>query len=147
MLPNKKNDLLYLLNILESIAKIKIYSSDTQDAETFFDLNDQLNFNASLNLLANIGEGVFKISKELKEEYSNIKWKQIKDYRNKIVHDYMGIDLFITFKIITTDLLELEGQLIPIIKNYIKEKIFDKEELKLASKSSFYRHINFTEII
>ena len=56
MLQNKKNDLLYLLNILESIVKILLYAADTQDAEAFYQLNDQLNFNASLNLLTNIGE-------------------------------------------------------------------------------------------
>ena len=56
MLQNKKNDLLYLLNILESIVKIRLYAADTQDAEAFYQLNDQLNFNASLNLLTNIGE-------------------------------------------------------------------------------------------
>ena len=54
MLPNKKNDLLYLLNILESIEKIRLYGAETQDAEAFYQLNDQLNFNASLNLLTNI---------------------------------------------------------------------------------------------
>ena len=101
MLPNKKNDLLYLLNILESIEKIRLYAAETQDAEAFYQLNDQLNFNASLNLLTNIGESVFKISNDLKEEYPKISWIQIKDFRNRIVHDYMGIDLFITFDIIT----------------------------------------------
>ena len=74
MLKNKKNDLLYLLNILESIIKIQLYTADTQDAEAFYQLNDQLNFNASLNLLTNIGESVTKISSDLKEEYPKISW-------------------------------------------------------------------------
>ena len=62
MLPDIKNDLMYLLNILESIEKILLYSRDCSDAETFYGLNDQLNFNASLNLFANIGENIGKIS-------------------------------------------------------------------------------------
>lgn len=60
MLPNKKNDLLYLLNILESIEKIKLYVASSTDAEEFYQMNDQLNFNAALNLLANIGESASK---------------------------------------------------------------------------------------
>ena len=146
MLPNKENDLLYLLNILESLGKIRIYTADAQDPEVFYQLNEQLNFNASLNLLANIGESVSKISNDLKEEYHKINWIQIKDFRNRIVHDYMGIDLFITFEIITNDMVKLYRQINKIVKKKIAEKIFDIEELKLAADSSYYRHINFKEL-
>lgn len=45
MLPNIKNDMMYLLNILESIKKIEIYSKKFSDAEEFFEENNQLNFN------------------------------------------------------------------------------------------------------
>ena len=146
MLPNKENDLLYLLNILESLGKIRIYTADAQDPEVFYQLNEQLNFNASLNLLADIGESVSKISNDLKEEYHKINWIQIKDFRNRIVHDYMGIDLFITFEIITNDMVKLYRQINKIVKKKIAEKIFDIEELKLAADSSYYRHINFKEL-
>jgi uncharacterized protein with HEPN domain len=50
MLPQIKNDLLYLLNILESIEKINLYIGDIDNAEDFYYANDQLNFNATLNL-------------------------------------------------------------------------------------------------
>ncbi|AEF85220.1 hypothetical protein TREPR_3246 [Treponema primitia ZAS-2] len=72
MLPNEKNDLLYLLNILEYIGKIWKYTETVKDAEELFELNEQLNLNASLTLLANIGENVSKISNTLKQEFPNI---------------------------------------------------------------------------
>lgn len=65
MFPQIRNDLLYLLNILESIEKINIYVGDIDDAEKFYHAKDQLNFNAALNLFANIGENVGKLIKEL----------------------------------------------------------------------------------
>lgn len=86
MLPNIKNDLMYLLNIVESIEKIKLYVLDCVDAESFYELNDQLNFNASLNLFANIGESSGKISEELKLIYSDIMWREMKGFRNRVVH-------------------------------------------------------------
>ena len=64
MLPQIRNDLLYLLNILESIEKIKVYVGDLGNAEKFYHANDQLNFNAALNLFANIGENAGKVSEE-----------------------------------------------------------------------------------
>ena len=62
-----KNDLMYLLNILECIEKIILYSADCSDAEAFYENNEQMNFNATLNLLANMGENIGKISYELEE--------------------------------------------------------------------------------
>lgn len=54
MLPGIKNDLMYLLNILESIEKINLYTSDCSDAETFYYQNEQMN--------------IGKISNELKQK-------------------------------------------------------------------------------
>jgi len=69
MSPHKENDLLYLLNILEYSGKIWKYTENIANAEALYELNEQLNLNASLTLLANIGENVSKISEELKQEY------------------------------------------------------------------------------
>jgi uncharacterized protein with HEPN domain len=78
MLPNEKNDLLYLLNILEYIGKIWKYTEKVKDAEELFELNEQMNFNASLTLLANIGENVSKITENLKDNNDFIRIKNLK---------------------------------------------------------------------
>lgn len=85
-----------MLRILESVGKIEIYSRGYRDAITFFEANDQQPFNASLALLMNIGEQTNKLSEGLREKYSNTPWREIKAYRNRIAHDYTGIDKFIT---------------------------------------------------
>ena len=146
MLPSEKNDLLYLLNILEYIGKIRKYTGGINDAEELFELNEQMNLNASLTLLTNIGENVSKISEYTKQEYSNIEWKQIKDFRNRIVHDYIGIDLVIVFEIITKDLLILKPEIEKIIKEKLKNKKFDIEELKVCQESKYYKFIEFEKI-
>jgi uncharacterized protein with HEPN domain len=119
MLPNKKNDLLYLINILEYIGKIWKYTEETNSAEELFEMNDQLNLNASLTLLANIGENVSKISQNLKRKYSSKEWKEIKEFRNRIVPDYVGIDLAIVYEIITNDLKTLKTD----IENIMNENL------------------------
>lgn len=146
MLPGIKNDLMYLLNILESIEKIILYSKDCSDAEIFYELNDQLNFNASLNLFINIGENVSKISDELKQKYSSIDWKQIKGFRNRVVHDYVNLDTLLVFDIIKNDLKQLKGELSKIISDELNAGTFDIEEYKAARKSFYYKHINFDDI-
>jgi len=147
MLPNEKNDLLYLLNILEYIGKIWKYTENTNNAEELFELNEQMNLNASLTLLVNIGENVSKTTEELKNDYPNVEWKKIKDFRNRIAHDYVGIDLAIVYEIITNDLKTLKPEIVMIIKDRIKSKIFDIEEIKISKDSKYYNHIDFNEIL
>ena len=147
MLPGEKNDLLYLLNILEYIGKIWQYTEEAKDAEGLYELNEQLNLNASLMLLANIGENASKLSETLKQEYHNIEWQKIKDFRNRIAHNYVGIDLAIVYEIITKDFKTLKQEIERIIKIKTEEKIFDAEEIKIGKNSQYYKHINFENII
>jgi uncharacterized protein with HEPN domain len=147
MLPNEKNDLLYLLNILEYIGKIWKYTEKINNAEELFELNEQMNLNASLTLLANIGENVSKTTEEIKNEYPNVEWQKIKNFRNRIAHDYAGIDLAIVYEIITNDLKVLKPEIEKIIKEKIKQEIFDIEEIKISKESKYYDHIDFKEIL
>lgn len=143
MLPGIKNDLMYLLNILECIEKIILYSADCSDAEAFYENNEQMNFNATLNLLANMGETIGKISDELKKIYSNVDWIKIKGLRNRVVHDYINIDTFMVFDIIKNDLRPLKSTIMNVVGMELSKGNFDKEEYEVAKKSFYYRHIKF----
>ena len=147
MSPNEKNDLLYLINILEYIGKIWKYTEGIKSEEELYELNDQMNLNASLTLLANIGENVSKISDKIKKEFTNIEWKQIKEFRNRIVHDYVGIDLVIIYEIITKDLKTLKEDVEKIIIIKLEQKIFDIEEFNICKESPYYSNIEFEKIM
>ena len=138
-----KNDLLYLLRILESVEKIFLYTKDISSAESLYHSNDQKDFNACLSLLANIGEQSTKISDELKAKYNNINWLVIKSLRNKIVHNYTGLDVFILFETIKNSLPVLKNDISKIIEIEIKLKTFDLEEFNVAKTSPYLKHIDF----
>lgn len=86
---DKSKDLLPLLIILESIGKIEVYAKNFDEPIDFYQADDQLKFNASLLLLSNIREYSHRVSNELKSNYSEIDWKNIKNLRNRIAHDYI----------------------------------------------------------
>ncbi|MBS4027043.1 MAG: DUF86 domain-containing protein [Ignavibacteriales bacterium] len=115
MSPNRKNDLLYLLNILEAIKKIEVYIGGINDAESFYIKDEQLQFNACLSLLTHIGESVNKICSELKNDETSVDWKNISGFRNRIAHDYTGLDIFIVFRIIEEELPMLEEKIYLLI--------------------------------
>jgi uncharacterized protein with HEPN domain len=147
MLPDEKNDLLYLLNMLEYIGKIWKYTEQTNDAEELFERNDQMNLNASLTLLANIGENASKITEKLKQEYPTVEWQRIKHFRNRVVHDYAGINLAIVYEIITVDLKRLKSEIEKIILEKTDQKKIDIDEIKISKESKFYKHIDFGKIM
>lgn len=146
MLKSIKNDLVYLLGILQSIAKIRKYSENHNTPEELFNVNDQLNFNACLNLLANIGENANKLSEELKKKYTDLEWAKIIGFRNRIVHDYKSIDIYRTFEIIKNDLPGFELKLFNIVAKGIKIRDFNIDEYLAAKQSEFYRFIDFSRI-
>ncbi len=58
-----------------------------------------------------IGEAAARIPESFKEGNNQINWRQIKDFRNVIVHDYFGIDNNIVWDIIQLNLSELKAQI------------------------------------
>lgn len=141
-----KGDLVYLLIILESAGKIDVYSGPFDNSLDFYQANEQLNFNGSLLLLSNIGEQIRKISTELKSKYAKVEWKKILSVRNRITHDYTGIDFRIAFDIVKKEIPELKISIQDIIRRELTEGNFDKEDFKVGRSSTFYRHIDFDAI-
>lgn len=61
--------------------------------------------------LSQIGELVNKLDKDYLENHTNIPWFKIRGLRNRIVHDYEGVNLNLIWEIIETDLNTLLEQL------------------------------------
>lgn len=147
MSENKSRDLLPLLVIMESIGKISVYSKGFHSAQDFFMSDDQVRFNASLLLLSNIGEYVGKLSDEIKTRYSPIPWRQVRGLRNRIAHDYTGIDYEMVFDVICSDLPKLKESFENIIRQELATGFFDKTEAEIARQSIFYKHVDFDKFL
>jgi len=137
-------DLLPLLVILESIGKIEIYTGDFTEAGQFFRNNDQVHFNATLLLLINIGEHANRLSEGLRNKYTQVPFQQIRGLRNRVAHDYTGIDYEMVFHIAKENLPVVRHDLISLLQTEFRIGIFDTKELEAARNSDFYRHVDFT---
>lgn len=146
MLRDKSNDLFHMLSLLESIGKIEKYVGSIEDADEFINTNDQLNYNATLTLLANISESLTKLSDETLAGLENIDLRSIKGMRNRIVHDYAGIDSFIVFDVVKNRLEEIRRVVESKIGENVANGSFDQEEYLISKNSQFYKHIRFRNI-
>ena len=144
MQPSIKNDLLYLLRMLECCGKINIYAGSFSNAESFYTYKDQIAFNACLSQLTQLGEQAKKLSDELTEVHSHIEWHQIKGFRNRVVHEYARVNMELVFETVSKSLPLLSNQLVPVIKAEIANGNFDIIELNIAKTSPYLLHVDFS---
>jgi len=100
---------LSLLSIIEAIDKIELYTKDFNSADEFY--HDEKSFDATMMQFVIIGEMISKLDDSFKEEYSNIPWQKIKDFRNIVAHNYFGIDADEIWEIITTKIKPLKFEI------------------------------------
>lgn len=93
---SKRTPQLLLEDILESSRKILLYTDDLS-FEQF--LADDKTIDAVIRNFEIIGEAANRLPEEIREQYPSIDWSRIRGVRNRIVHDYMGIDYKIVWLI------------------------------------------------
>lgn len=79
-------------------------------------INDPILCRAVVRSLEIIGEAATKVSDEFKAAYPYIEWKKMGGTRNRLIHDYFGVDYDIVWNIITTKLPDLQEHLVDILK-------------------------------
>ena len=93
---------------MEAAIKILKYTQGL----TFEDfLADDKTIDAVVRNFEIIGEASLRIDEDFRLENPQIEWKKLRGFRNRIVHDYFGIDYEIVWSILTQDLEELVFQL------------------------------------
>lgn len=75
----------YLHDILDSIARLQRYAKGLYATEF---LKNELLQDAIVRRLEIIGEAVGRLPDDLKNRHPDIPWRDIKDMRNKLIHDY-----------------------------------------------------------
>ena len=78
-------------------------------------MNDRKTYSATIRELEIIGEAVGKLSDDLKRRYPDVPWNEIKSFRNKITHEYFGVDSRILWDVVKNELPILETNVLRII--------------------------------
>lgn len=99
---------LYLDDINESIKLIAKYTKGVDFSDFAGDQNNQ---DAVMRRLMVIGEACKNLEKYFKEKYPTIPWRKIGGFRNRLVHEYFGIDEQAVWNIIKEDLPELKKEI------------------------------------
>lgn len=91
-----------LLAILDAIDRINEYTKAVDSPQEFY--KSSVVFDATLMNFINIGEMADRLSKPLRDRHVDVDWQKVKDFRNLVAHDYLGVDAEEVWQIIKNDL-------------------------------------------
>jgi uncharacterized protein with HEPN domain len=109
---SKRDPILLVGDILNSAEKILEYT----DGFTFEEfIEDSKTVDAVIRNFEIIGEAANRLPDSFKEKYPEIDWFRIRGFRNRIVHEYFGIDYSIVWIIKDSYLPLMMAQLKPLV--------------------------------
>jgi uncharacterized protein with HEPN domain len=98
----------YINDILTSLKEVKEFT-EGMSLDEF--LRDKKTVNAVIRSLEVLGEAAGKIPEDLRIKAPDIPWKRMTGMRNKLIHEYFGVDLEIVWAVIKDELPPLESSL------------------------------------
>jgi uncharacterized protein with HEPN domain len=92
---------LYLHDIMRAISRIETLTTELEES-TF--TADNLQVDGVLFNLMTIGEAVKNIPDEVRDQYPEIRWRDIGRFRDRVVHHYFALDMAIVWEIVSMHL-------------------------------------------
>ena len=103
----------YLQDIIDSIDDIESFTENM----SFEDFGkDRKTINAVIRSVEVIGEATKKIPRSIRNKHPSIPWKKMAGIRDKMIHEYFGVDIEILWKTIKEDIPSLK----PLIQDVLK---------------------------
>lgn len=109
---SNRSDTEFLADIQEAVRRIRDYTHEMTYKEFLADTRTQ---DAVIRNLEIIGEATKKLSVELRNQYPSVPWKEMAGARDRLIHNYFGVDLEVVWKISIAELSDLTLQIAKIL--------------------------------
>ena len=99
--------------MLDAIARIGQFLTDCSAADF---LTDELRQAAVIRQLEIIGEAAARVSDPTAGRFTAVPWRQLKAFRNLLIHEYFRVDAAEVWAAVETDLPHLHEQLVAVLE-------------------------------
>ncbi|QEM68366.1 DUF86 domain-containing protein [Geobacter sp. FeAm09] len=103
-----RDDQVYLAHIKDALQQISTYT-DGMDTDAF--LANRMVQDAVIRQLEIVGEATKKLSESFRRRFPFIPWKDLAGFRDKLIHQYFGVDLTTVWQSVVDDVPTLLDEL------------------------------------
>ena len=108
----KKDQSIYLLHIRDALLKIIEFTANGRNA--FF--KDAKTQDAVIRNLEIIGEAAKNIHENFRDSNPQVAWKAVAGMRDKLIHDYFGVNLDIVWEVVEKEVPALRQKIESLLK-------------------------------
>jgi len=114
----KKDPRIFIEHILESIERIGEHIKGITKNQFGNSIKTQ---DAVIRRIEVIGEAVKNIPDGVKKKHPDVPWKKIAGMRDILIHEYFGVDLELTWKVVKEDIVDLKKKILKVKESLEKE--------------------------
>ncbi len=115
---SKRKDIDLIRDINESIERIISYTCDIEYDDFVRDYKTQ---DAVIRNIEIMGEAVKSLPEKVKTDNADIPWKNIAGTRDKLIHDYFGVNIDIVWNIVKNEIPSILSKIKIVLKNMKEE--------------------------
>src|SRR3989338_4091639 len=98
-----ERDKAFVKHILDAIESIEEYTKG-MDREKFLEQENKMVRDAVVRQFEIIGEATKRLSEKVKNLNPDLPWRDIEGMRNKLIHEYFGVNMTVVWRTVESDL-------------------------------------------